>query len=362
MLNFRRCLALTGLALSGGFAALAAPPLTVVQDILFNADGTRYNGIATISWPSFEASDSSNIPARTFTTQIVNGLLRVQLTPTTNALAPATYTVVYNSGGATQFTEYWSVPPSTVPLPVSSVRIGGTGNVVGGGGSGGGAGGSTAIAISDVTGLTAALALRATIGSGYTVSRAAVIDATGSLEGALGNASDCVHVDGTSGACGSGGSVSSGSVFVDGEVPAGTVDGNNAVFQLGNIPNPLASLTLFRNGLLLKQGSDYTLTGNQVTFASNALPQANDVLLASYRLGVTGFVFVDAEVPAGSVNGSNTAFTLSQTPNPAASLSLYRNGLRLRANLDYTLSGSNVVFLPASTPQSGDTLLCSYRH
>src|SRR5262245_26122168 len=36
--------------------------------------------------------------------------------------------------------------------------------------------------------------------------------------------------------------------FVDGESPAGVIDGVNSVFTLANAPNPAASLQLFRNG------------------------------------------------------------------------------------------------------------------
>jgi hypothetical protein len=373
MLTFRRCRTVLGLALFFGCAAWATPPLTIVQDILFNADGSRFNGVATITWASFEASDQSNVPAGSITTQIVGGLLRVQLVPTTNALSPASYSVVYNSSGNTQFTETWGVPSSNVPVRVSTVRIGSAGTTVGTGGSGGGgsggggAGAVTTVNISDVIGLSAALALRATVGSGYTPSRAAIIDGTGSLDGAIGNASDCLHVDGSSGPCssGSGSSGSSSSpTFIDAEVPAGSPNGVNAVFQLGNAPNPTTGLQLFRNGLLQKQGADYSLIGTQVTFTSNALPQTNDVLLASYRTGTapSGYIFVDAEIPTGTVDGSNTSFALTQAPNPVASLALYRNGLRLRANLDYTVSAAAIVFQPGLAPQPGDVLLCSYRH
>jgi len=36
--------------------------------------------------------------------------------------------------------------------------------------------------------------------------------------------------------------------------------------------------------------------------------------------------FVDADALTGIVDGSNTSFTLSNTPNPKASLAIYRNG------------------------------------
>ncbi len=72
--------------------------------------------------------------------------------------------------------------------------------------------------------------------------------------------------------------------------------------------------------------------------------------------------FSDGEVPAGSVNGANTAFTLAFAPSPAASLELYLNGLRLEAGTDYQISGNALTFLTVSTPQTGDLLLANYRY
>jgi hypothetical protein len=188
-----------------------------------------------------------------------------------------------------------------------------------------------------------------------------VIDAMGALDGAVGNMSDCLHVDGTSGPCGSGG-VSS-PIFVDAEVPAGTLDGVNATFTLANIPNPPASLALYRNGMLLKQSLDYTLSGNSVLFQTGAVPRSADLLLAYYRLAASlpGVGFVDAETPAGTVDGVNASFTLVQAPNPASSLGLYRNGIRLKSGVDYTLNNNGISFVAAMIPQIGDVLLCSYR-
>jgi hypothetical protein len=71
--------------------------------------------------------------------------------------------------------------------------------------------------------------------------------------------------------------------------------------------------------------------------------------------------FVDLEVPAGLLNGSNQSFALSSAPTPASSLSLVWNGLVLKNGTDYTLSGVTITFINGVIPQSGDTLMASYR-
>lgn len=256
------------------FSALswAQPTLTTISDVLFKADGTRFNGLAQINWISFESGNGSVIAAQSKTVRIIDGNLFVQLTPTTNAVPAAEYLVKYSSDGKIQFQETWAVPPSPTALRVRDVRTsqplfpGGPGQV-------------TQIQESDVIGLVADLEIRAVKGPGYGNSRAAVISDTGQLEGALGALSDCVRVDGTSVPCGGGGS----SVFVDHEVPGGVVDGANVTFTVANAPTPAASLHLFRNGLLQKAGFDFVLVGSVVTFVSAAVPQPGDTMLASYR-------------------------------------------------------------------------------
>jgi hypothetical protein len=369
MFRFRRWLLCATLAFPLKLGA--TPPLTTVQDVLFNSDGSRFNGVIAISWQSFEASDTSNIAASSERLQIANGILYVQLVPTTNADTPAVYTVQYNSGGSTMYTETWAVPPSSTPVRVRDVRLA-PGTVTGSAstpsspppsGSVTPPGDTTTLQITDITGLQNALNVRPTEGTAFAVSRAAVIDSTGAIDGATGNLSDCLHVDGTTGPCGSGGGGAGSGTFVDAEFPTGAINGTNPVFLLANAPAPASSLAMFRNGLLLDQGNDYTLSGNSVTFLGAAVPQAGDVLLASYRISVTisGVGFVDMETPSGSVNGSNTSFTLSQVPNPAGSLEVFRNGIRLTSGLDYTDSNNTVTFSASSVPQVGDVLLCSYR-
>ena len=258
--------------------ASAAPPLTQIQDVLYRADGVPFTGAVTITWRSFTASDTTSIPANVLTTQIVDGVLRLQLVPTTSASAGAYYAVRFTVDGRTQFSETWAVPPSTLPVGLKDIRIA----VPPGGGGGGGGGGTTGpVLLGDVVGLAEALNDRPLKGPAYAINRMALINNLGRIVGVSGLASDCVRVDGSTGACGSG----SATGFVDMEVPAGVMNGVNSVFTLGQAPSPAASLHLFRNGILQKAASDYTLTGNGVTFLSVSMPQVGDTLTASYRTG-----------------------------------------------------------------------------
>ena len=372
MFRFRWWLLSAALAL--GPSLEATPPLSTIEDVLFTADGNRFNGLVTVAWQSFVASDASDIAAGYKQVQVTNGILYVQLTPTTNASTPAIYTVQYNSNNKTFYTETWAIPPAPAPLRVQDVRLA-PGTVTGSAPSPSNPpsgsnstpssppAASTSLQISDVTGLQNALNIRPTEGTAFTISRAAVINASGSIDGATGNLSDCLHVNGTSGACGtSSGGTASGS-FVDAEIPGGTLDGANSAFTLASVPNPGSSLQLFRNGLLLKSSGDFNLSGNALTFLSGAIPQPGDALMASYRLSVTiaGVGFVDLETPAGTLDGVNASFTLSQIPNPATSLALYRNGIRMKSGVDYTTVNNSITFTAGWTPQPGDVLMCSYR-
>lgn len=76
--------------------------------------------------------------------------------------------------------------------------------------------------------------------------------------------------------------------------------------------------------------------------------------------GLQSANFVDAETPSGSINGSNTAFTLANTPT-SGTLKLYLNGIRLvvGAGNDYTLTGAAITMTTA--PVTGDSLVAEYR-
>jgi hypothetical protein len=271
-MNFRLAVALL---LACG-ALSGAPALTTIQDVLFKADGSRFNGIIQVAWTTFTSGNASFIAAQTTTVRVIDGNLVVKLTPTVDAVPAAYYTVRYWSDGKVQFLEKWTVPETGSKLRVRDVRTEGP-IWPGLPGTGAGTGGATEIEIGNVTGLQDELDARPTKGPGYAASRVAVIDEGGRIEGAGGSDSDCIRVDGSAAPCG--GPVQ----FADAETPGGVVDGANASFSLEHAPSPDISLLLFRNGILQKRGSDYSMTGSAITFLSGAIPQQGDVVLASYR-------------------------------------------------------------------------------
>lgn len=66
------------------------------------------------------------------------------------------------------------------------------------------------------------------------------------------------------------------------------------------------------------------------------------------------------EVPAGTVNGSNAVFTTAETP-VAASVRVFKNGLRQTLTVDYTIATETITFVAGNIPQTGDRLLVDYK-
>jgi len=64
------------------------------------------------------------------------------------------------------------------------------------------------------------------------------------------------------------------------------------------------------------------------------------------------------ETPSGTINGSNTAFTLALTPHENEAVELYLDGLYLIEGTDYTLSGTSITMTPA--PALGQSLKAQY--
>jgi hypothetical protein len=330
---FRRLfLATVWLAVS---AMAQQPSLSTIQDVLYKADGSRFNGTLTITWNSFQPIGSTAIVAQgTTSATVMNGYLQVQLVPSTAAIPVATYTVTYTSNGRSQFQEIWAVPASTVPLRVAQVRIGSSAvNSSSSGNAASDTSGSGPFPESDIVGLIADLGARPVKGPNFAAGSVAMVDGSGLLAAVTGNASDCVHVDGSTGPCGS---ASLG--FMDGDTLAGLVDGSNKSFGLSAVPSPATSLAVYRNGVLQKVAQDYSLSGSTVQFVTVSTPQPGDTLLASYRTAGSSSTAPSTTSPqvlcsgGGSTTSSTTLATLG-TCSIAAGVLLAGDRVQIRFDM-----------------------------
>lgn len=329
---------LVGAVVLAAASAAAAPPLTTIQDVLYKADGTKFNGLLIISWNSFEADDLSNIVSQSVTVKVVDGNFRVQLVPTADSNPPSFYNVKYNSDGKIQFQETWVVGTASTPLRIRDVRASTSSSSPLQPPS------QTPIQESDVVGLVGDLGIRAVKGPGFSPGRTALINTSGGIEAVFGNPSDCVFVDGTSGPCGG-----AGPVFADGEVPGGTVDGVNGTFTLANTPSPAGSLVLYRNGIAQKPAVDYTLTGATVQFLAGAIPQPGDTLLAWYRLPSAGPLLGGLTAPGPEIRCSaagtgTSAVTFTSLGSCTIPANVLQTGDRVEIHFDLAHAGTATGF------------------
>ncbi len=324
---------LGGILLVAAFTTVspAQTGMTTIQDTLFKADGTRFTGALTIQWNTFDAANLGAVIQQNRVVNVVNGNLMVQLVPNATAAAPAnTYAVHYQSDGNQQFTESWTVPSSAIPLTVAQVR---TGMITSSNLS---IGNQTSIAESAVVGLVADLSQRPVRGPAYGAGGVAVINQSGQIDTAVGAVGDCVMVDGATGPCG--GLVPQ---FFDAETPAGIVDGSNSTFTLANAPSG-SSLMLFRNGIYMKGGLDYSLNGATIQFVPAAIPTPGDTLMASYRVD-----------PPGSNSGNTSPGSPQLQNRPPAQVLCSANGLTSAANVWQSLGSCDV---PAAGMNPGDRI------
>jgi hypothetical protein len=319
-------------ALAVSCFAYAAPPLTLIQDVLYKADGSRFNGIVSISWSSFEASDQSQIATQITTVKVIDGNFRVQLVPTTNATPAGNYTATYNSDGRIQFTETWAVPPSAQALRIRDVRVAP-------GAVGGDTTPTTPLQESDVVGLIGDLGARPVKGPAFAAGRVAMVNPLGALDSVVGSPSDCVRVDGSSGPCGS-----PSPSFIDGDIPSGIVDGANTQFSLSATPSPASSLAVYRNGLLMALGVDYSVNDRTLLFLAASTPTPGDTLLATYRIASAGNSsaqpFPSPQVLCSATGGSTSAAAFNSLATCVIPPGTLLNGDRVEIRFDLEHQGA----------------------
>jgi hypothetical protein len=119
---------------------------------------------------------------------------------------------------------------------------------------------------------------------------------------------------------------------------SGLVNVNNSGYSSSNIPIATVVTNTSRVVTLVDTRPDFTNVGG----------------------GSSGGNFSNGETPSGSINSSNTSFTLVQIPSPALSLILVRNGIVQQQTVDYTISGATITM--AVAPITGDYLQAWYQY
>jgi len=69
---------------------------------------------------------------------------------------------------------------------------------------------------------------------------------------------------------------------------------------------------------------------------------------------------VEDETPSGTIDGSNAAFTLANTPRTTSAIKLYRQGVRQFEGVQYDMSGTTITFKAGKIPRTGNTLIADY--
>jgi Avian adenovirus fibre, N-terminal len=134
------------------------------------------------------------------------------------------------------------------------------------------------------------------------------------------------------------------------------------------------SLTVSANDVIVKRDSAGAISisgsgiavavdGSTIEISSNQL-RVKPGGIGETQLGAGVYQLtaniITRETPSGSINGSNTTFTLANTPI-SGSEHVYLNGILQEpgAGNDYTISGATITYL--SAPLTGDRLRVSYR-
>lgn len=141
---------------------------------------------------------------------------------------------------------------------------------------------------------------------------------------------------------------------------AGTVNGSNTVFTTAS---NFAAIIIYKNGVTLHVGDDYTITGsNQITFIT--APATGTKLTCTYVTSTTAQIVgsgttVSDQPVTGLVNGSNTVFATPQ-PYVGGTLEVYVNGQKQVRTTHFTeTTPSNGAFTLSDAPLTGDVICIS---
>jgi hypothetical protein len=130
----------------------------------------------------------------------------------------------------------------------------------------------------------------------------------------------------------------------------------NKVFQIGvgtsDFARANAMEVLFSGKTRLNKYGVGSFTAGTAAYNIGVDASGNlmEVALGGGGGGVTSASYIVNEVPSGAVNGSNTVYTLANTPIAGKEM-VFKNGLLMYPSDDYTISGGTITF--SSAPSTG---------
>lgn len=106
-------------------------------------------------------------------------------------------------------------------------------------------------------------------------------------------------------------------------------------------------------------GTLATVNSNVGSFTNaNITVNAKGLVTAASSGSSGGTVTAYAETPSGTINGSNTVFTLANAPAGNSGVVVILDGIVQYNGLDYTVSGTTITF--ASAPATGSSIFAYY--
>lgn len=136
---------------------------------------------------------------------------------------------------------------------------------------------------------------------------------------------------------------------------------NRSLAETTAIYQSLSGVTILTQNITQVTDSVSSVT-QSINYISQSLETQNlilDELSATADALNPNKIFVNKEIPSGSIDGVNTIYTLSHVPTQGSD-HLYLNGLLIEenSNTDYTISGSTIKFNEPLL--SGSKLHCTY--
>jgi hypothetical protein len=156
-------------------------------------------------------------------------------------------------------------------------------------------------------------------------------------------------------------SLNSSKIFVNKEIPSGSIDGINTTYVLEHEPTP-GSDHLYLNGLLIEDGTntDYSILGSTITFDEPLLPGMKLHCTYYYSDSTPTKVLIDKEIPSGLIDSKNSTYTLQHVPIDGSE-HVYLNGLLQESNgNDYNISENIITFI--TPPETGLKIRITYHH